>query len=45
MDVLQSYSGQEPHVDFAKFFVKRARILEVKKFCITGWFCTPGWLE
>jgi hypothetical protein len=42
---LQSYSGQKPHVDFAKFFVKRARILDVMKFCVAAWFCMPTWLE
>ncbi|CAM0148252.1 unnamed protein product [Urochloa decumbens] len=45
--VLQSYSGEKPHADFAKFFVKRARILEVMKFCVDPWCgtCTPKWLE
>lgn len=43
--VLQSYSGQKAHVDFAKFFLKRARILEVMKFCVAPWCCTPRWLE
>ncbi|CAN6285451.1 unnamed protein product [Urochloa humidicola] len=45
--VLQSYSGEKPHADFAKFFVKRARILEVMKFCVDTWCgtCTPKWLE
>ncbi|RLN08799.1 hypothetical protein C2845_PM11G11400 [Panicum miliaceum] len=43
--VLQSYSGEKPHADFAKFFVKRARILEVMKFCVNAWSITPIWLE
>jgi hypothetical protein len=42
--VLQSYIGGEPQVDFAKFFVERARILEVMKLCVNGG-CTPEWLE
>ncbi|CAL4912935.1 unnamed protein product [Urochloa decumbens] len=43
--VLQSYSGEQPHADFAKFFVKRARILGVMKFCVAAWSTTPIWLE
>ena len=42
--VLQSYIGEKPQVDFAKFFVERARFLEVIKFCVNG-CCTPEWLE
>lgn len=42
--VLQSYLGQKAHVDFAKFFVTKARILEVMKLCAPPW-CTQVWLE
>jgi hypothetical protein len=42
--VLQSYIGEKPQVDFAKFFVERARFLEVMKFCVNGCF-TPEWRE
>ncbi|CAL4961123.1 unnamed protein product [Urochloa decumbens] len=42
--VLQQYSGRKPHLEFAKFFVKRARVLEVMKFCTTA-RVTSKWLE
>lgn len=34
--VLQSYGGRRTHVEFAKFFIKRARVLELMKFCFIG---------
>ena len=39
--VLQSYGGRRTHVEFAKFFfIKRARVLEVMKFCFIGAYTT-----
>ncbi|KAL6637594.1 hypothetical protein ACP70R_025166 [Stipagrostis hirtigluma subsp. patula] len=42
--MLQSYSGQKPHAEFAKFFVESARVLEVMKFYTTE-EVTRKWLE
>jgi len=42
--IRQANRGEKPQVDFAKFFVERARFLEVIKFCVNG-CCTPELLE
>ncbi|CAL5025793.1 unnamed protein product [Urochloa decumbens] len=42
--VLQLYAGLRTHVEFAKFFIKRARVLEVMKFCCIGPY-TTRWLQ
>ncbi|TVU44129.1 hypothetical protein EJB05_03562, partial [Eragrostis curvula] len=46
--VLQSYSGVPQHVEFARFFVERARVLEVIKFycyCYSVSGCETSWLR
>ncbi|CAO2043461.1 unnamed protein product [Urochloa humidicola] len=42
--VLQLYAGLRTHVEFAKFFIKRARVLDVMKFCCIGPY-TTRWLQ
>ncbi|TVU44007.1 hypothetical protein EJB05_03431, partial [Eragrostis curvula] len=42
--VLQSYEGLKAHVKFARFFVERARVLEVMKFCSLR-DCAMRWLR
>ncbi|TVU20698.1 hypothetical protein EJB05_30289, partial [Eragrostis curvula] len=42
--VLQSYEGLETHVKFARFFVERAKVLEVMKFCSIR-DCATRWLR
>jgi hypothetical protein len=42
--VLQSYDGLKTHVAFAKFFVKRAKVLRVMKFCCSR-VCTARWIQ
>lgn len=41
---LQSYDGLKTHVEFAKFFVKRAKVLKVMKFCCSR-ACTTRWIQ
>lgn len=42
--VLKSYAGLRAHINFAKFFVERARALNVMKlYCITE--CTHRWVQ
>ncbi|CAL4942419.1 unnamed protein product [Urochloa decumbens] len=42
--VLQSYDGLKTHIEFAKFFVKRAKVLRVMKFCCSR-VCTARWIQ
>ncbi|CAL4936781.1 unnamed protein product [Urochloa decumbens] len=42
--VLQSYDGLNKHVEFAKFFVKRAKVLRLMKFCCSR-ACTTRWIQ
>jgi hypothetical protein len=43
--VLQSYEdGLKTHVEFAKFFVKRAKVLRVMKLCCSR-VCTARWIQ
>ena len=41
---LQPYESLNSHIEFAKFFIKRAKILELMKF---GWcsYCAKKWIE
>jgi len=42
--LLQSYDGLKTHVEFTKFFVKRAKVLRVMKFCCRR-LCTTRWIQ
>lgn len=42
--VLQPYNGLSSHVEFAKFFVRRAMVLKCMKFCSLK-KCNAKWIQ